>query len=87
MKDLRHPAKPIFHNESDVDVTINPENESDAEEVGDYHTAFSAFCLDVIFAKKNVEKMKLVVFSEIIWIESFCLKYLSLHILNIYNSL
>ena len=37
MKDLRHPARPIFHNESDVDVTINPEDESDAEEVEDYH--------------------------------------------------
>ena len=37
MKDLRHPARPIFHNESYVDVTINPEDESDAEEVEDYH--------------------------------------------------
>ena len=38
MKDLRHPARPIFNNESDVDVTINPEDESDAEEVEDYHS-------------------------------------------------
>ena len=38
MKDLRHPAKPIFHKESDVDVTINPEDDSEAEEVEDYHT-------------------------------------------------
>ena len=38
MKDSRHPARPIFHNDSDVDVTINPEDESDAEEVEDYHT-------------------------------------------------
>ena len=37
MKDLRHPARPVFHNESDVDVTINPDEESDAEEVEDYH--------------------------------------------------
>ena len=35
MKDLRHPAKPLFHNESDVDVTILSNKESDAEE--DYH--------------------------------------------------
>ena len=38
MKNLRHPVKPVFHNESDVDVTINPEDESDAEEVEDYHS-------------------------------------------------
>ena len=37
MKDLRHPARPIFNNESDVDETINPEDESDADEVEDYH--------------------------------------------------
>ena len=42
MKDLRHPARPIFHNESDVDVTINPEDESDAEEVEDYHMVTGA---------------------------------------------
>ena len=23
MKDLEHPVRPLFHNESDVDVTIN----------------------------------------------------------------
>ena len=38
MNDLRHPAKPTFHNESDVDIIINLEDESDAEEVEDYHT-------------------------------------------------
>ena len=42
MKDLRHPARPIFHNESDVDVAINPEDESDAEEVEDYHMVTGA---------------------------------------------
>ena len=42
MKDLRHPARPIFHNESDVDVTINPEDESDAVEVEDYHMVTGA---------------------------------------------
>ena len=42
MKDLRHPARPIFHNESDVDVTINPEDESDEEEVEDYHMVTGA---------------------------------------------
>ena len=42
MKDLRHLARPIFHNESDVDVTINPEDESDAEEVEDYHMVTGA---------------------------------------------
>ena len=42
MKDLRHPARPILHNESDVDVTINPDEESDAEEVEDYHMVTGA---------------------------------------------
>ena len=38
MKDLGHPARPVFHNESDVDVTTHPDEESDAEEVEDYHS-------------------------------------------------
>ena len=37
MRDLRHPAKPLFRCESDVDVTIHSNEESDAEEVEDYH--------------------------------------------------
>ena len=41
MKDLRHPARPVFYNESDVDVTIHPDEESDAEEVEEYHSEFS----------------------------------------------
>ena len=31
MKDLRHPAKPFFQNESDIDVTVLPNEESDVE--------------------------------------------------------
>ena len=31
MKDLRHPAKPLLHNKSDVDVTIFSNEESDVE--------------------------------------------------------
>ena len=42
MKDSRHPARPMFHNESDVDVTINPEDEFDAEEEEDYHMVTGA---------------------------------------------
>ena len=34
MKDLKHPAKPLLQNESDVDVTIASNEESDEE---DYH--------------------------------------------------
>ena len=37
MKDLKHPADPLYQNESDVDVTILPGEESDAEEAEDYH--------------------------------------------------
>ena len=36
MKDLRHPAKPLFHNESDVDITVHSNEESEEEE--DYHS-------------------------------------------------
>ena len=35
MKDLKHPAKPLFQTRSDVDVTINSDEESDIEE--EYH--------------------------------------------------
>ena len=38
MKDLKHPAKPLFQNESDVDVTIRSNEESD-----DYHTYTQTF--------------------------------------------
>ena len=38
MKDLIHPAKPLFRSESDVDVTIHSDEESDAEEIEDYHS-------------------------------------------------
>ena len=37
MKELKHPAKPLFHSESDVEVTILSNKESDADEDGDYH--------------------------------------------------
>ena len=36
MRGLRHPAKPLFRSESDVDVTIHSDEESDLEE--DYHS-------------------------------------------------
>ena len=39
MKDLKHPAKPLFRSESDVDITIHSDEESDAEGLNeDYHT-------------------------------------------------
>ena len=42
MKDLEQPAKPLFQNESDVDVTIHSDEASDVE---DYHMSelFSVF--------------------------------------------
>ena len=36
MKDLKHPAKQLFQNESDVDITIHSNEES---EVADYHNS------------------------------------------------
>ena len=39
MKDLRHPARPFFQNESDVDVTIHSNEESEKE---DYHMVTGA---------------------------------------------
>ena len=44
MRDLKHPAKPIFRSESDVDVTIHSDEESDAESLDeDYHTHTALF--------------------------------------------
>ena len=44
MKDLRHPAKPLFRAESDVDVTIHSDEESDAEPLReDYHKRVDVF--------------------------------------------
>ena len=38
MKDLKHPAKPLFRSESDVDMTIHSDEESNAESLDeDYH--------------------------------------------------
>ena len=42
MRDLRHPVKPLFRNESDVDVTIRSDEESDIEEEEDYHMVTGA---------------------------------------------
>ena len=39
MKFLKHPAKPLFQNESDIDVTILSNEESDKE---DYHRVTGA---------------------------------------------
>ena len=41
MKDLKHPAKPLFRSESGVDVTILSDEESEVEEVEDYHKPVS----------------------------------------------
>ena len=41
MKDLKHPAKPLFRSESDVDITIHSDEESVAESLDeDYHTGY-----------------------------------------------
>ena len=45
MKNLRQPAKPLLHNESDVDATILSNEESDAEEEEDYHIDCITFCV------------------------------------------
>ena len=70
MKDLRHPAKPLFHNESDVDVTIFSNEESDAEEE-DYHTyhlfvsrsyflyCAATFCIESLSSKQYQFNKKL----------------------------
>ena len=43
MRDLKHPAKPIFRSESDVDVLIHSDEESDAESLDeDYHMVTGA---------------------------------------------
>ena len=45
MKDLKHPAKPLFRSESDVDVTIHSDEESDIEGEEDYHRSKPGVCL------------------------------------------
>ena len=40
MTELKHPAKPLFRSESDIDVTIHSDEESDIEE--DYHMVTGA---------------------------------------------
>ena len=42
MRDLKHPAKPLFRSESDVNVIIHSDEESDVEEVEDYHMVTGA---------------------------------------------
>ena len=46
MKDLKHPANPVFQNESDVDVTILSNEESDE---ADYHTYFRLVGKEEVF--------------------------------------
>ena len=41
-KNLKQPAKPRFRSESDVNVTIHSDEESDEEEVEDYHMVTGA---------------------------------------------
>ena len=54
MKELKHPAKPLFQNESDVDVTIFSNEEPDEE---DYHT-----CIEIL-ASQNLGEALIVCFS------------------------
>ena len=42
MTELKQPAKPLFRSESDVDVTIHSDEESDAEALEDYHMVTGA---------------------------------------------
>ena len=42
MKDLRHTAKPLFHNETDLDVTILSNQETDEDQEEDYHMVTGA---------------------------------------------
>ena len=51
MKDLKHPAKPLFRSESDVDVTIHSDEESDIEE--DYHRDHERLRIEQRFTDMN----------------------------------
>ena len=55
MKDLKHPADPLYQIESDVDVTILPDEESEAEEVEDYHKQ------DILFLKILISEQSIFV--------------------------
>ena len=54
MKDLKHPADPLYQNESDVDVTILPDEESDVEEVEDYHTFYKQHSMAVCLLSHSI---------------------------------
>ena len=43
MRDLKHPAKPLFRSESDVDVIIHSDEESDVEDVEEYHNSLCGY--------------------------------------------
>ena len=43
MRDLKHPAKPLFRSESDVDVIIHSDEESEVEDVEDYHNSLCGY--------------------------------------------
>ena len=51
MKDLKHPAKPLFRSESDVHVTIHSDEKSDIEE--DYHRDHERLRIEQRFTDMN----------------------------------
>ena len=55
MKDLKHPARPLFQNESDIDVTLHSDEESDVE---DYHK-----CITLVFSKTRFLILKVHTFG------------------------
>ena len=55
MRDLKHPAKPLFRSESDVDVTIHSDEESDVESLGEDNYKRSCQKLEFFAISEKIE--------------------------------
>ena len=63
MRDLKHPAKPIFRSESDVDVTIHSDEESYAESLDeDYHKVLETNYINRIESQDSLSSKFFILF-------------------------
>ena len=67
MKDLKQPVKPLFRSESDIDVTIHSDEESDIEDEEDCHIVVLEDCLRSVGTKFNFQEIdpRIIHFREI----------------------
>ena len=74
MKDLRHPAKPLFRSESDVNITIHSDEESNTESPEeDYHTSY-VYCM-TLFSSINLFFLQLYIEYFIAFVDIVASKF------------